>query len=119
VIQIVLCLNCVILGDGPDRTFTVEILKTKNVSILKDLIKEKNPSSLRDVDAKNIDLLQVNFLIDDLPTKAELREESGEAKMTSRRPLSFYFTGVLNDEYLHIVVRIPGMLRKSVFSSHI
>jgi Crinkler effector protein N-terminal domain len=36
-----LSLNCFILSDDPDQTFTVKILQAKNVSILKDLIKEK------------------------------------------------------------------------------
>jgi crinkler effector protein len=61
-----LSLNCLLPGDDPDRTFTVEIPKNKNVSILKDLIKEKNPSSLGKVDVKNIDLWLVSFPIDDL-----------------------------------------------------
>jgi Crinkler effector protein N-terminal domain len=53
-----LSLNCFILSDNPNQTFTVEISKAKNVSILKDLIKEKNSLSLGNVDAKNISLLQ-------------------------------------------------------------
>ena len=36
-----LSLNCFIHGDDPERMFTVKILKNKNVSILKGLIKEK------------------------------------------------------------------------------
>ena len=49
--------------------FTVKISKSENVSILKDLIKEKNPSSLGNVDVKNIDLWQVSVLMDDLYSK--------------------------------------------------
>jgi Crinkler effector protein N-terminal domain len=39
-----LSLNCWIIGDDPDRVFTVKIPQTKNVSILKKLIKEKKAS---------------------------------------------------------------------------
>ena len=64
-----LSLNCFLLGDHPDRMFTVEILNNKNVSILKKLIKEENPMSLDNVDVENIDLWRVSFPIDDLPSK--------------------------------------------------
>ena len=50
-------LNCLVEGDNVDKMFTVEVLKTKNISILKELIKEKNPSSFRDVDFKIGDAL--------------------------------------------------------------
>jgi Crinkler effector protein N-terminal domain len=91
--------------------FTVEILKTKNVSILKDLIKEKKAPHLNHIAASDLDLWQVNSLIDDLPSKDELTEKwvEDKPKMPSRRQLSVYFTGVLNEEYLHIIVRRPGM----------
>ena len=37
-----LSLNCFILGDKSNQTFTIEVSKIKNVSILKDLIKERH-----------------------------------------------------------------------------
>jgi hypothetical protein len=40
------CLNCFVEGDQLDQTFPVEVLKTKNVGILKDLIKQKKASDL-------------------------------------------------------------------------
>jgi len=45
--------------------FTVEIEKSKNVSILKDLIKEKNAPHLNKVAAKDLDLTQVSLPVDD------------------------------------------------------
>ena len=68
----ILSLNCFIrLSDDPKRIFTVEIEKTKNVSILKRLIKEENPSSLGNVNAKDLDLWNVSesFLLRDLGQK--------------------------------------------------
>jgi len=35
-------LNCLVSGDDPGNTFTIEIASTKNVSALKDAIKDKN-----------------------------------------------------------------------------
>ena len=64
-----LSLNCFILGDDLDRTFTVEIPKTKNVSILKDLIKKKKAPHLDHVAASDLDLWQVSFPIDNLHSK--------------------------------------------------
>jgi len=100
-----LSLNCFILGDNPDRTFTVEIPKNKNVSILKDLIKEKNPSSLGNVDVKNIDLWQVSFPIDDLPSK---NPPTVGPKLRSEKLLSDAFPSDLDTNRIHVVVRVPG-----------
>jgi hypothetical protein len=65
-----LSLNCFVLGDDPDRMFTVEIAKTKNVSILKDLIKEKKASQLKDVDASDLNLWKVDLPQTSKRTKA-------------------------------------------------
>ena len=45
----ILLLNCFILSNDLKSMFTVKIEKTKNVSILKCLIKEENLSSLENV----------------------------------------------------------------------
>jgi hypothetical protein len=58
-----LSLNCLILGDDSDRTFTAEIPKN---SILKDLIREKKASRLYHIDASDLNLWQVSFPIDNL-----------------------------------------------------
>jgi hypothetical protein len=103
-----LSLNCLLLGDDLDRMFTVEIPKNKNVSILKDLIKEKNPSSLGNVDAKNIDLWQVSFPIDDLET--ELRNINLDHYMKLSSPgkkLTTFFTDAA-DDCLHVIAKAPG-----------
>jgi hypothetical protein len=55
-----LCLNCFV--DGDHQTFTVEVPKIKNVSILKDLIKEKRSHRLENVDASDLDLILVSEL---------------------------------------------------------
>jgi hypothetical protein len=50
-----LCLNCFVDGDLPNHTFPVEILKSKNVGILKDLIKEKKAPYLDHVAASDLE----------------------------------------------------------------
>jgi len=54
-------LNCFVLGGREDEVFTVEIEKSKNLSILKDLIKEKMAHDLNDVDASDLELLNVSL----------------------------------------------------------
>jgi Crinkler effector protein N-terminal domain len=97
-------LNCFLYGDAPDRTFTVKIPKTENISILKDRIKEKNPSSLGNVDAKNIDLWQVSFPIDDLPSK----NPTTGPKLRSEKLLSDVFPSELDINHAHVVAVAPG-----------
>jgi len=62
-----LSLNCFVLGDDPDRTFTVKIPKAENISILKDLIKEKKAPHFDHIAASDLDLWRVSFPIDDFP----------------------------------------------------
>jgi hypothetical protein len=60
-----LSLKCFLLGEKPHETFPVEVLKTKNVGILKGLIKEKNSHRLKHVDASDLILTQVSLAMDD------------------------------------------------------
>jgi hypothetical protein len=99
-----LSLNCFLVGDDPDRTFTVEIPKNKNVSILKDLIKEKNPSSLGNVDVKNIDLWHVSFPIDDLSKKPTTLGP----KLKSEKLMSDVFLSELDTNCIHVFARVSG-----------
>ena len=114
-----LSLNCSLLGDDPDRTFTVEIPKNKNVSTLKKLIKEENPSSLGNVDVKNIDLWQVSFPIDDLETELGNINLALYPKLSppSKKLTTFFMDAA--DDCLHVIVKAPGMSRQSSFSNHL
>ncbi|KDR71093.1 hypothetical protein GALMADRAFT_144169 [Galerina marginata CBS 339.88] len=99
-----LWLNCFFLGDLPDRMFIVKIPKNKNVSILKDLIKEKNPRSLRNVAASNLDLWQVSFPADHLYFKDP---PIAGPKLRSEKLLSDVFCSALDISSIHVVVHIP------------
>jgi hypothetical protein len=108
-----LSLNCLLLGDDPDRTFTVEISKNKNVSILKDLIKEKNPSSLGNIDVKNIDLWQVSFPIDNLEMEVANIDIDHYPKLSPpSKKLATFFTDIA-DDCLHVIAMAPGTSRQS------
>ena len=49
-----LALNCLLLGEEPSRTITVEIQATKTVAILKEEIWRKKQNRLIDVDAGDL-----------------------------------------------------------------
>jgi hypothetical protein len=97
-------LNCFVVGDDPDRMFTVEVEKTKNVSILKDLIKEKKAPHLNHVAASDLDLWKVDVPIDDLPTKNFLTDGP---KLGSGELLLDVFPSELNIRFIHVTVCVP------------
>jgi len=100
-----LSLNCFILGDNPDRTFTVEIPHTKNVSILKKLIKEEKAPHLDHIAASDLDLWQVSFPIDELPSK---NPPTVGPKLRSEKLLSDAFPSDIDTNRIHVVARVPG-----------
>ena len=86
--------------------FTVEIAKTKNVSILKDLIKENNVFQLTDVDAPDLEIWKVDFLpIGNIPSKNLLFDGF---KLRSGKLLSdVVIPSGLDINYVHVVVHAP------------
>jgi hypothetical protein len=86
--------------------FTIEIQRNKNVSILKDLIKEKKAHRLTHVDASDLELWNVSFPIDNVSS-----EESSTVTpklMSNRKLLSF--ADDLLDDHVHILVKVPRKL---------
>ena len=57
-----LSINCLFFKDDPANAFTVEIPKSENVSILKQLVKEENLNRLVGVDALELALFKVSYL---------------------------------------------------------
>jgi Crinkler effector protein N-terminal domain len=109
-----LSLNCFVLGDDPDRTFTVEIPKNKNVDILKDRIKEKRAPQFDHIIASYLDLWQVSFPIDDLHSK---NPPTVGPKMRSNRLLSDSFLSELDINHIHVVVRPPDQGKYDIDSA--
>jgi hypothetical protein len=101
-----LCLNCFVDGDLQDQTFPIEVLKTKNVGILKDLIKEKRAHRLKDVDASDLKVFLVSesFSIDDLASK---QPPTNDTPLRPNKRLSSLFADDLSDDDLHIWVKAP------------
>ena len=108
-----LILNCLAIGDDLDRSFTIEIAKNKNVSILKDLIKEKKAPHLNQVAASDLDLWQVSFPFDDLETELKNINLARYPKLSPPgKELAAFFTDVAGG-CIHVIVRAPGTSRHS------
>jgi hypothetical protein len=101
-----LCLNCFVDGDLQDQTFPVEVLKTKNVGILKKMIKEEKAHRLKDFDASELNLFLVSesFLIDDLASR---RPPTDGTPLRPNKRLSSLFAGDISDEELDVWVKAP------------
>ena len=104
-------LNCLIHGEVPAKMFTVEVEKTKNVSILKKLIKEEKASRLEHVDASDLDLWMVDLRLDDLGAEQVLINLDTYQKLSPHKTLSSFLDHIMDDDHLHIIAKTPGMLR--------
>ena len=108
-----LSLNCLVVGDDRDRSFTVKIPKNKNVYILKALIKEKKAPHLNHVDASDLDLWKIDFPFDDLETELGNINLISYPKLSPPyKRLSTFFTDAA-DDCLHVIAKVPGTLRQS------
>jgi hypothetical protein len=108
-----LSLNCLVLGDDCKNVFAVDIQMTKHVGILKELIKEKKASRLRDIDASDLHLWQVSFPIDDLQAALENFNLAKHLELSlPSKKLSTFFEDVA-DDHLHVMVKVPSMSRHS------
>ena len=102
-----LALNCLVSGDAPDHIFTIEIGNAKNVSALKDSIKDKKQLTFHDVDADARVLWKVAFPVDDI-LEDNLRTFVGDKPLSPVKKLSQVFSDV-DEARLHILVaRPPG-----------
>ena len=111
-----LSLNCLVLGDKPNDAFTVEIPKTKNVSILKDLIKEKKAPDLDHVAASKLDLTQVSLAFDE-----ELEENLKTVDLVPLTPLRSLLQVFprVEENSLHIIVQAPSKGQFTSFVLHV
>jgi len=105
-----LSVNCLIHGDNQEKIFTVEIEKTKNVSILKDLIKEKKAPHLDHVAASDLHLYQVDLRLDELGEDPVHVDHNIYSKLSPTKKLSSFF---VDDELLHIIAKAPSTSQQS------
>ena len=93
-------------GDEPTHVFTVEIANTKNVSALKDYIKDKNPEAFRNVDARSISLWQVSIPVDDSFKENLQKEELTDQKLLPVvKRLNGLFVNQPMEGHLHFIVK--------------
>ena len=108
-----LSLNCLIHGEVTEKMFTVEVEKTKNVSILRDLIKEKQSPRLDHAVASELILSQVSLPVDTITPQLTVEDITTGQKLHAVKKISSIFGEALVDEHVHILVQAPtGMLYK-------
>ena len=98
-----LSINCFFFGDELEKIFTVKIDKTENISILKDLIKEKKAPHLDHVAASDLNLWNVSIPMDDNAGE-RLENIDNLDPLKPLLSLSQVFPHV-EENHLHVVVR--------------
>jgi len=110
-LQSLLSVNCLLLGDDSTKAFTVKIPESENVSILKELIKEKNTYHLAHLDAKDLILYKVT--LSSAEVDARLKEANTDSKVNTaftRNPLltlkklKEVFPEALQEDHVHIII---------------
>ena len=101
----ILELNCFVHDDDPRHVFPVKIARTESVGTLKRSIKDDNPESFRDVDARSLVLWKVSIPVNDgfkeNLSRVELRDEDALSPVDR---LSKVFLGQPEDGDLHIII---------------
>ena len=115
-----LTLRCLILGDDLNRSFTVSLPKTQDVTLLKEKIKEKKHFHFGDIDAIDLDLWKVSLPMDNLATELEQTKASlsDDRKLSSTKTLGAIFQDAAPD-HLHIIIKSPCMLRQSSLRNYL
>ena len=104
----ILELNCFVHDDDPRHVFPIKIARTESVGTLKGSIKDDNPETFCDVDARSLVLWKVSIPVNDgfkeNVRKVELRDDYALSPVDR---LSKVFSGQPEDGVLHIIVRSP------------
>ena len=100
---------------GAKNTFTVDVEKSRGVTLLKDKLKEKKPQTFADVEADHLQLYQV-IINDDLDKKPRMEElerlykekEKEGKQLDERRMLSKYFGESPPEGFkFYVIIEIP------------
>jgi hypothetical protein len=102
-------LNCLVLGDDSSHIFTIEIQGTKNISALKEVIKDKKKHTYH-VDADALKLFKVSLPVDGLDAKLKRfrPEDEGVRSLTSAVERLRDAFDDATDNHLHVVVLPPA-----------
>jgi hypothetical protein len=100
-------LNCWVHGDDVGQIFQIHIANTESVSTLKEVIKDKNPESFRDVDARSLVLWKVSIPAGHLQKNLANVDIPHETSLSSMDDLVDVFSDEPRRKHLHIVVKPP------------
>ncbi|KAI9461315.1 hypothetical protein BJY52DRAFT_1117175 [Lactarius psammicola] len=102
-----LVLNCLLLGQGRDKIFPVEISGNKSVGSLRKVIKDERKRTLQFFEASDLKLWNVDVAVGEHFGEEEIEGLGLERKKSlgSMEKLSAIFSGKFTDGNLHIVVR--------------
>ncbi|RHZ58297.1 hypothetical protein Glove_374g15 [Diversispora epigaea] len=108
-------LSCLVAGENPSNAFEVEIAKSKSISFLKEVIKEKKKNDFATFDADKLKLWKV-----DIPTENEnekltavqninvnIKDDLGGEELKPLSKISKHFPTEPPEEHIHIIVRRP------------
>jgi hypothetical protein len=108
-----LSINCFVLGSNSSEVFTVKVLKTENVSILKRLIKEEQSPRLNHVAASELTAWKVSLPVDTITPELTVDDVEACQKLHPVKKISSIFGEDEVDEHVHILVQAPtGALHK-------
>lgn len=109
-----LSLNCYLLDDDPRRLFTVKVLETENISILKKLIKEEKANTLKDVDASDLDIWKVDIPILNFQKNLSKIELVDDNCLSPLEELSDVFPALVSKR-VHVLIRLPPVDKPGKF----
>ena len=102
-----LSINCLFFKDDPANVFTVEIPKSENVSILKQLVKEENLNRLVEVDALELALFKVSLPAIDVDSSTDSNGTAAMTRVCLWQPLAelkAVFSEPLEKSHVHIII---------------
>jgi len=105
-----IALFCLQNGEGPSRTFSVEMDPTKTVDHLKNLIKTKKAPEFDDIAADKLTLWRVSIPFtdgDELPILLDKVVDKDKKKLRPVTRLSKVFPTDIPEETINIIVQRP------------
>jgi len=103
-----LSLRCHLLGDERNKFFTVKISKNDDISILKEMIKEKKSIKLTNFDAGELILHNVSLSLADFETQFDTLKLESYPILSDADKISTIFPNTSDDRRVHIVVDLPS-----------
>jgi len=103
-----LSLRCHLLGDERNAFFTIEIEQTKDISILKKIIKADKSIKLTNFDARELILHNVSISLADFETQFDTLKLESYPILSDADKISPIFPNTSDDRRVHIVVDLPS-----------